>query len=197
VPEQAGPRVTGGIAARNPLHDVTENLVSVRGKAGHKLFQCPPAILRGGRGAEQCDLLRAAVPPGGLDTQAVQAEPEPDLDVAGRPHDGTLVLPPVGGTGVAPDGEILIPGIGIRKIVQQIDHRPPHTLLAVPSNPLSRLARRLAAQLQQHRVRLLRPAAETRLHVGMLPRHRSVRGLDQGTGGHRMLKLWDVLARCQ
>ena len=106
--------------------------------------------------------------PGGVDPQAVEVEAESDLDVAGHSHDAALVLPPVRHAGVTPHREVLVPGVNVRKVVEQIDHRPAHLLLAVTPYPFPRLPRRLAAQLEQHLVRLLRPAVEARSHVRML-----------------------------
>jgi len=168
VLEQVSTRVVGGVAARNALHDIAEDLVPVRGQRNNEILQPAPASVRGGRRAKQCDLLRAGIPPGGLDLQAVEVEAEADVDAGGHPHDGALVLPPVRGAGIAPHGKVLVPGVCIRKVVEQIDHRLPHLLLAVTAHPFPRLPRWLAVQLEQNCVGLVRPAVETRPHAGML-----------------------------
>src|SRR5487761_1499967 len=98
-----------------------------------------------------------------------------------------------------------LPGVYVREVVEQVDHRLPHLLLAVTPYPLPRLPRRLAAQLQQHRVGLLRPPVESRRHVRMLPTaarlpgpggasglwHRGVSLRNEGVGGWpRRMPIW-------
>ena len=131
--------MVGRIAARNSLHDVAADLVLVSGKRRHQIGKRAPAAVRGRRGTKQCDLPGVGIPPGALDMQAVKAEAEPDLDVAGHPHDRALVLPPVRGAGVPPHREVLIPGVYVRKVVEQVDHWLPHLFLALTPYPLPRL----------------------------------------------------------
>src|SRR5215469_5344971 len=131
-------------------------------------MQLAPALIGGDRCAVPGDLLRVGVPPVGRDSQAVEVEAEADLDVAGYSHDGALVLPPERGAGVAPDGKVLVPGIRVCEVVEQIDHRLSHLHLALPPDPFPHLPRRLALELKKYGVCLLRPAVEGRSHIGML-----------------------------
>src|SRR5579859_1461867 len=141
--KQVGTWVAGRIAARDAAHDIAEDLVPVRGQRHDHILQRSPAPVRGDGGPEQRDALGAGVPPVGPYPQAVEAEAEPDFDARGYAHDGALVLPPEGGAGVAPHGEVLVPGVRVGQVAEQIDHRLPHPRLAVTPHSFPRLPRRL------------------------------------------------------